>query len=84
MRGVPAVGEDTKLMAVRIRDRLTLVVAAAMVDRFINSREEYDEAKAAVKVAVMRRAEDTEDMEVYVNLRRCQGEHLPHSHRHLN
>ena len=54
MRGV---GEDTKLMAVRIGDKLTLVVAAAMVDRFITSREEYDEAKARVLEAVMRKAE---------------------------
>jgi S-adenosylmethionine synthetase len=52
-------------MAVRIGDRLTLVVAAAMVDRFISSREEYDEAKARVLEAVMRKAEA--DTEVCVN-----------------
>jgi S-adenosylmethionine synthetase len=62
---VRGVGEDTKLMAVRIGDRLTLVVAAAMVDRFISSREEYDEAKARVLEAVMRKAEA--DTEVCVN-----------------
>ena len=56
---VRGVGEDTKLMAVRIGDRLTLVVAAAMVDRFIDSREEYEEAKARFG-DVMRRAEADE------------------------
>ncbi|HEX7445267.1 MAG TPA: methionine adenosyltransferase [Methanothrix sp.] len=53
---VKGVGEDTKLMAVRIGDRLTLIVAAAMVDRFISSREEYEEAKARVLEAVIRKA----------------------------
>jgi S-adenosylmethionine synthetase len=69
VRSVPAAGEDTKLMAVRMGDRLTLVVAAAMVSRFINSREDYDEAKAAVKEAVMRaaQAEHAGDVEVCVN-----------------
>jgi S-adenosylmethionine synthetase len=69
VRGVPAVGEDTKLMAVRVGDRLTLVVAAAMVSRFINSREEYDESKSAVQEAVMRKAQARHagDVEVFVN-----------------
>ncbi len=68
-RSVPGVGEDTKLMAVRIGDKLTLVVAAAMVSRFINSREEYDEAKSRVREAVLRKAqaERAGDLEVFVN-----------------
>ena len=48
VRGIRGAGEDTKIMAVRIGDRLNLVVAAAIVDRFIGSREEYDEAKARI------------------------------------
>lgn len=48
VRGIRGVGEDTKIMAVRMNDRLNLVVAAAMVDRFIGSREEYEDAKARV------------------------------------
>ncbi len=68
-RSVPGVGEDTKLMAVRIGDKLTLVVAAAMVSRFINSREEYDEAKSRVREAVLRKAqaERAGGLEVFVN-----------------
>ena len=62
---VRGVGEDTKLMAVRIGDKLTLIVAAAMVDRFISSREEYEEAKARVLEAVIRKAEA--ETEAYVN-----------------
>lgn len=69
VRDVPGVGEDTKLMAVRIGDKLTLVVAAAMVSRFINSREDYDEAKSRVREAVMKKAqaEGAGDVEVCVN-----------------
>ncbi len=63
VRGVWGVGEDTKLMAVRIGDRLTLVVAAAIISKFIASRDKYEEAKAEVKEAVLKKAE----AEVYVN-----------------
>jgi S-adenosylmethionine synthetase len=62
---VRGVGEDTKFMAVRIGDKLTLIVAAAMVDRLISSREEYEEAKARVLEAVIRKAEA--ETEAYVN-----------------
>jgi len=64
---VRGVGEDTKLMAVRMGDRMTLIVAAAMVDRFISSREEYDEAKARVLEAVMRKAGSEAETEGCVN-----------------
>ena len=52
IRSIRGVGEDTKIMAVRIEDRLNLVVAAAMIDRFIGSREEYDDAKVRVQELV--------------------------------
>ncbi len=69
VRSVPAAGEDIKLMAIRRGDMLTLVVATAMVSRFVNSREDYDDAKAAVQEAVMRKAQADHDgeVEVYVN-----------------
>lgn len=57
VQSVRGVGEDTKLMAVRMGDRLILVVAAAMVSKYIASREEYEEAKMRVKEAVLRKAE---------------------------
>jgi S-adenosylmethionine synthetase len=69
VRSVPGVGEDIKLMAVRVGDKLTLVVAAAMVSRFISSREEYDEAKFRVQEAVTRKAQGqvAGDLKVCVN-----------------
>jgi len=76
VRGVSGAGEDIKLMAVRRGGDLTLVVAVAMVSRFISSREEYEEAKLAVREAVLGKAgqqvgrrggEESSDLEVYVN-----------------
>ncbi len=57
VRSVRGVGEDTKIMAIRIGDDLKIVVAAAMVSKYISSIEEYEEAKMRVEDAVRRRAE---------------------------
>ena len=56
VRQVRGAGEDIKLMAVRRGSHLTLVVAVAMVSRFIGSREEYEEAKLNVREAVEKKA----------------------------
>ncbi len=49
VRSVRGVGEDNKVMAVRMGEDLKIVVAAAMVSGQISSMEEYMEAKARVK-----------------------------------
>ena len=73
VRSIRGAGEDIKLMAVRGEGKLTVVVAVAMVSRFINSREEYDRAKESVREAVMRKVEagraslQAGEVEVYVN-----------------
>ena len=56
VRQVRGAGEDIKLMAVRRGSHLTLVVAVAMVSKFIGSREEYEEAKLNVREAVEKKA----------------------------
>jgi len=56
VRGVRGAGEDIKLMAVRRGGNLTLVLAAAMLSGLLASREEYEEAKLAIKEAVMEKA----------------------------
>lgn len=63
VRGVRGAGEDTKIMAVRMGNELKIIVAAAMVSRFIGSREEYEDAKVRIEEAVRRKA----DAEVCVN-----------------
>ena len=81
VRQVRGAGEDIKLMAVRRGSHLTLVVAVAMVSRFIGSREEYEEAKLRVREAVESKARsqldrmpgevaggaESHNLEVYVN-----------------
>ncbi len=81
VRSVRGAGEDIKLMAVRRGSHLTLVVAVAMVARFIASREEYEEAKLRVREAVESKARsqlervsrevaggaESQGLEVYVN-----------------
>ncbi|MCJ7444668.1 MAG: methionine adenosyltransferase [Methanotrichaceae archaeon] len=63
IKGVRGVGEDIKIMAVRIRTILKIIVAAAMVSRYINSREEYEEAK----FKVMERISQRVDADICVN-----------------
>ena len=41
----PAIGEDVKVMGLRERDRITLTIAAAFVDRYVGSISEYDAIK---------------------------------------
>lgn len=63
IRGVRGVGEDTKVMAVRIGERLSLVAAAAVVSRYVSSMDDYLEVKAKVRETIREAA----DAEVAVN-----------------
>lgn len=49
----PESGEDIKIMAVRNLDSVKIVVAVAMVDRFINSLEAYVQAKETLKTEIL-------------------------------
>ena len=63
IRDVRGVGEDTKVMAVRIGDGLNLVAAAAVVSRYVSSMEDYMVVKAKVRETIREAA----DAEVAVN-----------------
>ena len=52
MARIRGVGEDTKVMAVRIGDSLNLVAAAAIVSKFVSSMEDYLEVKEKVRDAI--------------------------------
>lgn len=45
----PAIGEDIKVMAVRLADSVTMTIACAMVDRFIRNATDYSEHKSGVQ-----------------------------------
>lgn len=65
----PAIGEDVKVMGLREKDRITLTIAAAFVDRYVESIKEYDAIKEELEGFVREiSSEYTErDVEVFVN-----------------
>jgi len=45
-RAYPMVGEDIKIMGIRIHDHINLTIAIAFISKFISSKEEYFKMKA--------------------------------------
>ncbi len=64
----PEIGEDIKVMGVRIRERIRITVACAFVSRFVSSLEDYLEKKEAVLEKVKNFASSLTDKEVEVFL----------------
>ncbi len=62
----PEVGEDIKVMGVRIKDRIRITVACAFVDRYVESLEDYLNKKEEVKKSVEELATSLTDKEVEV------------------
>ncbi|NPB06477.1 MAG: methionine adenosyltransferase [Aquificae bacterium] len=52
----PYVGEDVKVMGVRIKDEIRLTVAAAFVDKFVESLDDYKEKKERLERLVLETA----------------------------
>jgi len=65
----PELGQDVKIMGKREGDRLDITVAAAMVDSYIGSMEEYTAAVEGVRdfVAGVAREHTDRDVTVHVN-----------------
>lgn len=65
----PAIGEDVKVMGLREKNRITLTIAAAFVDRYVESIREYDAIKEELEGFVREiSSEYTErEVEVFVN-----------------
>jgi S-adenosylmethionine synthetase len=64
----PELGPDVKIMGKREGDRIDITVAAAMVDRYVDGLEEYDDAVDDVREFVTGLAEDHTDREVHVDV----------------
>jgi S-adenosylmethionine synthetase len=64
----PAVGTDIKVMGKREGDEIDVTVAAAMVDRYIDGLEDYDDAVGGVREFVTELAEEYTDREVNVHV----------------
>ncbi len=65
----PAIGEDVKVMGLREKDRISLTIAAAFVDRYVANIKEYDAIKEELENFVKEiSSEYTErEVEVFVN-----------------
>ncbi len=69
-RELPMVGEDIKVMGIRRGSTIELTIAAGMVSRHINSKDDYFYAKEEVKKRVENlsaRVVEDKDVNVYVN-----------------
>lgn len=67
---IPAVGEDIKVMGLREGKKITLTIALAVVDKYVNSHEEYEEVKEKAKKKVEELANkivDGYEVEVCIN-----------------
>lgn len=65
----PAIGEDVKVMGLREKDKISLTIAAAFVDRYVVNIKEYDAIKEELENFVKDISNEyTErDVEVFVN-----------------
>ncbi len=67
---IPAIGEDIKVMGLREGKKITLTIAMAVVDKYVNSVEEYNKVKEKAKAKVEEMAEklaDGYEVEVCIN-----------------
>ncbi len=65
----PEVGEDIKVMGVRIKDKIRITIACAFVSKFVNSLEDYLSKKEEVHRKVKELASNLTDkgVEVFIN-----------------
>lgn len=56
-RAHPALGEDVKIMAARVGERVTLTVSCAVIDRHVSSPADYGEVVSAIDAIVRGAAE---------------------------
>ncbi|WP_135825901.1 methionine adenosyltransferase [Halorussus ruber] len=72
----PALGQDVKIMGKREGDSIDITVAAAMIDKYIEDRADYDDTIEAVREFVRDVAHEytDRDVSVYVNTADGDGE----------
>jgi len=62
----PEVGEDIKVMGVRIKDNIRITVSAAFVDKYVKNINQYKEQKEAITNLVLENARKYTDKNVNV------------------
>jgi S-adenosylmethionine synthetase len=67
---LPVVGEDVKVMGLRINKKITLTIAVAMISKFVRDKDEYLALKEAIREEVLNHASKIApdyDIEVHIN-----------------
>lgn len=67
---IPAIGEDVKVMGLRIDKRITLTIAVAIVSRHVRDKDEYLSVKEEIKNRILDYAVKIApdyDIDIYVN-----------------
>jgi S-adenosylmethionine synthetase len=70
----PAVGQDVKIMGKREGDQIDITVAAAMIDRYVEDRADYDDTAEAVREYVRDVAHEYTDRNVNVDVNTADGD----------
>ncbi|WP_276301270.1 methionine adenosyltransferase [Halorussus lipolyticus] len=72
----PALGQDVKIMGKREADSIDITVAAALIDKYIEDRADYDDTIEAIREFVRDVAHEytDRDVSVYVNTADGEGE----------
>ena len=70
----PEIGEDIKVMGVRLADRITLTIACAMVSRHVENLADYHVKKAAVAQLARQTARKVSDAPLEVTVNGGDGE----------
>lgn len=65
---LPEVGEDIKVMGVRVKDKIDLTIACAMISSLIPDPDHYMSVKEEVKEVVYKLASEITDKEVVVHV----------------
>jgi S-adenosylmethionine synthetase len=64
----PETGEDIKVMGLRENDRITLTIACALIDRFVDNIGSYRDAKERLRAVALETARSITDREVVVEV----------------
>ncbi len=71
----PEIGEDIKVMGVRIKDRIRLTVALAFVDKYVKDKEDYFEKKEKITQKVKDHIQSLIDREVEIDINTADSKH---------
>ena len=71
----PGLGEDIKVMGLRIKNEINLTIAAAFISSRIDTREEYERLKDEIKKEIVEKFDDTLDRTLKVDLNTADTGH---------